>query len=108
MEAYDPFSIRVSIDGCVVSSHEGIDYENVACLSIGGLPIDPLDGELPGDPAIPAFSYTVALRSVDTVGTASKVLQALVTKTYDLTDAAITIRGNEADWLCRKCSARDR
>jgi Tfp pilus assembly protein PilX len=48
-------------------------------------------------PPLPAFSYTVALQSVGTVGPASKTLQAVVTKTYDLADAAITIRGNEAD-----------
>jgi hypothetical protein len=43
------------------------------------------------------FSYTLAIQSVGTVGNASKTLRTLVTKTYDLTDAAITIRGNEAD-----------
>jgi Tfp pilus assembly protein PilX len=43
------------------------------------------------------FSSTVAIQSVGTMGSASKTLQALVTKTVDLTDAAITIRGNEAD-----------
>jgi hypothetical protein len=45
----------------------------------------------------PAFSYTVTIQSVGTVGNASKTLQAFVTKTFDLTDGAITIRGNEAD-----------
>jgi hypothetical protein len=48
-------------------------------------------------PAIAAFEYTVTVRSVGSLGTASKTLQALVTKTFDLTDAAITMRGNEAD-----------
>jgi Tfp pilus assembly protein PilX len=48
-------------------------------------------------PAGPAFEYTVTVRAVGTVGTASKTLQTLVTKTYTLSDAAISIRGNEAD-----------
>src|SRR6266511_2706920 len=48
-------------------------------------------------PTIPAFSYTVTIQSVGTVGKSAKTLKALVTKTYDLTDAALTIRGNEAD-----------
>ena len=48
-------------------------------------------------PAVPAFSYTVAMQSVSTLGNASKTLQALVTKTYDLSDSAIALRGNEAD-----------
>jgi Tfp pilus assembly protein PilX len=43
------------------------------------------------------FSSTVAIQSVGTVGNASKTLQAVVTKAVDLTDAAISIRGNEAD-----------
>jgi Tfp pilus assembly protein PilX len=48
-------------------------------------------------PAIPAFEYTVTVRSVSSVGTASKTLQALVTKIFEFTDASITLRGNEAD-----------
>jgi PilX N-terminal len=48
-------------------------------------------------PQVPAFSYTLAMQSVSTVGNAAKTLQALVTKTYDLTDGAIALRGNEAD-----------
>jgi Tfp pilus assembly protein PilX len=43
------------------------------------------------------FSSTVAIQSIGTVGNASKTLQAVVTKVVDLTDAAISIRGNEAD-----------
>jgi hypothetical protein len=48
-------------------------------------------------PAGPAYDYTVTVRAVGTVGTASKTLQTLITKSYTLADAAITIRGNEAD-----------
>jgi len=48
-------------------------------------------------PTTPAFEYTVAVQSVGTVGNASKTVQAVVTKTYDLSDSAITLRGNEAD-----------
>jgi hypothetical protein len=48
-------------------------------------------------PAGPAYDYTVTVRAVGTVGTASKTLQTLVTKSYTLADAAISIRGNEAD-----------
>jgi hypothetical protein len=48
-------------------------------------------------PQVPAFSYTLAMQSVSTVGNASKTLQALVTKTYDLSDGTIALRGNEAD-----------
>ena len=43
------------------------------------------------------LSSTVAIQSVGNVGSASKTLQALVTKIADLTDGAITIRGLEAD-----------
>jgi hypothetical protein len=39
----------------------------------------------------------VAIQSVGDAGSASKTLRSLLTRTYDLTDAAITIRGNEAD-----------
>jgi hypothetical protein len=48
-------------------------------------------------PAGPAYDYTVTVRAVGTVGTASKTLQTLVTKTFALSDAAVSIRGNEAD-----------
>jgi hypothetical protein len=48
-------------------------------------------------PPGPAFEYTVTVRAVGTVGTASKTLQTLVTKTFTLSDAAVSIRGNEAD-----------
>jgi hypothetical protein len=53
-------------------------------------------------PRFPAYDYTVMVRSVGNVGnvgnvgTASKELRALVTKTFDLSDAAIAMRGNEA------------
>lgn len=47
-------------------------------------------------PALPAYEYTVMVRSVGNVGNASKTLQALITKTFDLSDAAIAMRGNEA------------
>lgn len=47
-------------------------------------------------PALPAYEYTVMVHSVGNVGNASKTLQALVTKTFDLSDAAIAMRGNEA------------
>jgi hypothetical protein len=48
-------------------------------------------------PPFPAYDYTVTVRAVGNVGNASKTLQALVTKTFDLSDAAIAMRGNEAD-----------
>jgi Tfp pilus assembly protein PilX len=48
-------------------------------------------------PPNPDFTYTVALASEGTVGTASKTLEAVVRKTYELTDGAVTLRGNEAD-----------
>jgi Tfp pilus assembly protein PilX len=44
-----------------------------------------------------SLSSTIAIQSVGNVGSASKTLQALVTKSVDLSDAAISIRGNEAD-----------
>jgi len=50
-------------------------------------------------PALPAYEYTVMVCSVGNVGNvgnASKTLQALITKTFDLSDAAIAMRGNEA------------
>jgi Tfp pilus assembly protein PilX len=47
-------------------------------------------------PAGPAMQYTVTVRSVGTLGTASKTLEAVVTKTFSLSDAAIAMRGNEA------------
>jgi Tfp pilus assembly protein PilX len=47
--------------------------------------------------SVAPLSSTVAIQSVGNEGTASKTLQALVTKTVDLSDAAISIRGNEAD-----------
>jgi hypothetical protein len=48
-------------------------------------------------PAGAAFEYTVTVRAVGTVGTASKTLQTLVTKTFELSDSPVTLRGNEAD-----------
>jgi Tfp pilus assembly protein PilX len=48
-------------------------------------------------PTTPAFAYTVAMQSVGTIGNASKTVQAVVTRTYDLSDSAIALRGNEAN-----------
>jgi hypothetical protein len=48
-------------------------------------------------PAEPAWQYTIPIQVTGNIGTASKTLQALVTKTYDLSDGAIAMRGNEAD-----------
>ena len=48
-------------------------------------------------PTSAAFTYTVTVRSVGTLGTATKTLQTVVTKTFELSDAAVTLRGNEAD-----------
>jgi Tfp pilus assembly protein PilX len=47
-------------------------------------------------PQGPAWQYRITVSSTGTIGTASKVLQSLVTKTYDPSDAAIAMRGNEA------------
>ena len=47
-------------------------------------------------PQGPAWEYRVTVEATGGVGTASKILQALVTKTYDPSDAAIAMRGNEA------------
>jgi Tfp pilus assembly protein PilX len=44
-----------------------------------------------------ALSYTLVIRSTGAVATASKTLETLVTKTYLLGDAAITLRGVEAN-----------
>jgi hypothetical protein len=48
-------------------------------------------------PQVPAMEYTLTARVVGNVGNASKTLQAVITKIYDLSDGAIAIRGNEAD-----------
>jgi hypothetical protein len=48
-------------------------------------------------PTTAAFEYNVTVQAVGTQGTASKTLQAQVTKTFALADAALSIRGNEAD-----------
>jgi Tfp pilus assembly protein PilX len=42
-----------------------------------------------------AWQYRITVTSTGSIGEASKVLQALVTKTYDPSDAAIAMRGNE-------------
>jgi Tfp pilus assembly protein PilX len=47
-------------------------------------------------PQGPAWQYRITVSSTGTIGTASKALQSLVTKTYDPSDAAIAMRGNEA------------
>jgi Tfp pilus assembly protein PilX len=44
-----------------------------------------------------ALSYTVVVRSTGTVGTASKTLETLITKTYSIGDAAIAMRGAQAN-----------
>ncbi len=44
-----------------------------------------------------ALAYTVVIRSTGTVATASKTLETLVTKTYLIGDAAIAMRGVEAN-----------
>jgi Tfp pilus assembly protein PilX len=48
-------------------------------------------------PVSPALDYTVIIEADGSLGTASKTLQAVVTKVFELSDAAIAIRGNEAD-----------
>jgi Tfp pilus assembly protein PilX len=48
-------------------------------------------------PAAPALEYSVGVEVDGNLGTASKTLQAVVTKIFDLSDGAIAIRGNEAD-----------
>jgi Tfp pilus assembly protein PilX len=47
-------------------------------------------------PQAAAWQYRITIESTGKIGTASKRLQAFVTKVYDLSDAAISIRGNEA------------
>jgi len=47
-------------------------------------------------PAGPAWQYTIPIEVNGKIGTASKTLQALIAKTYDLSDGAIAMRGNEA------------
>jgi Tfp pilus assembly protein PilX len=48
-------------------------------------------------PAVPALEYTVRVEADGNIGTASKTLHAVVTKTFNLSDGAIAIRGKEAD-----------
>ncbi|MCZ6562497.1 MAG: hypothetical protein O7G28_07515 [Deltaproteobacteria bacterium] len=43
------------------------------------------------------LSSTVAVQSTGTFGRSSSIVQALVTKTYQLADAALSIRGDELD-----------
>jgi Tfp pilus assembly protein PilX len=47
-------------------------------------------------PQATAWQYRVTVESTGNVGTASKILQALVTKIYDASEGAISMRGNEA------------
>lgn len=44
--------------------------------------------------AIGPLSAKIVVRSIGTIGSASHTIQAQLTKTYDLTDAAIGLRGN--------------
>jgi len=62
-------------------------------LNLGSYSVTFLQPMPPG----PAWQYTVPIQATGNIGTASKTLQALVTKTYDLSDGAIAMRGNEAD-----------
>jgi hypothetical protein len=47
-------------------------------------------------PQAPAWTYRMTVEATGNIGTASKTLQAFVTKAYDVSDTAITMRGNEA------------
>jgi PilX N-terminal len=47
-------------------------------------------------PQAPAWQYRMTVEATGNIGTASKTLQAFVTKVYDVSDGAITMRGNEA------------
>jgi Tfp pilus assembly protein PilX len=47
-------------------------------------------------PQAAAWQYRITVEATGNIGTASKVLQAFVTKVYDMSHAAITMRGNEA------------
>jgi Tfp pilus assembly protein PilX len=49
------------------------------------------------DPAGIAMQYTVAIRATGTIGQATRTVDALVTKTYALSDAPIALRGVEAN-----------
>ena len=48
-------------------------------------------------PAGIAMQYTVAIRAIGTIGKATRTIDALVTKTYALSDAPIALRGVEAN-----------
>jgi hypothetical protein len=47
-------------------------------------------------PQAPAWQYRMTVEATGNIGTASKTLQAFVTKVYDVSEGAITMRGNEA------------
>jgi hypothetical protein len=47
-------------------------------------------------PQAPAWQYRMTVEATGNIGTASKTLQAFVTKVYDVSDGAISMRGNEA------------
>jgi PilX N-terminal len=47
-------------------------------------------------PQAPAWQYRMTVEATGNIGTASKTLQAFVIKVYDVSDGAISMRGNEA------------